>query len=212
MVDLTIKKGQAATLTYQQLIDLNPCELRMQDVHEKIGDSQTWNGKRVTVRMALRAGVTMPDLLWVIHELDIKVDSDSNKELTRRIWMWAADCCAKQLPLIEKNDSRVLFRRVVKAMRFHARKQNNKSADRLMKYEDDVIEAYYSTGMGDPHKCAIQRFYYCVDYNLPTINFRNLGKWQEQRLAAWMGAKEPIPVPLPSYTITDLKKKLRARN
>lgn len=56
---------QPITLTLAQLRKLKPCDL---EPHKPL-----FEGKRsVSVRQALEAGVSIPDLLWVAGELDLK--------------------------------------------------------------------------------------------------------------------------------------------
>ena len=104
-------------LTYAELVALKPCSERFDAVTELIGDESSWNGRLVDAKTAVRLGVSFDDLLWVATKKAI-----TDKDVKRRIRLWAADCSARVLHIFEnKYPSDDRPRKAIQSARDYAR-------------------------------------------------------------------------------------------
>lgn len=87
----------AITLTYDQLIELDPCEDRLVFVKKKLGGPRKWNGKKITAAQARKAGIPFDDILWAASSLARK-----DEDVERRLRFFMADCAAHVLHIYEK--------------------------------------------------------------------------------------------------------------
>ncbi len=105
----------AITLTYDQLIKLDPCNDRLVVVKKILGGPRK-NGKKVTAAQARKAGVPFDDILWAACSLARK-----NDDVDRRLRLWKADCAAHVLHIYEKSETSDAPRKAITAARRHVR-------------------------------------------------------------------------------------------
>ena len=87
----------AIGLTYDQMIALNPCHIRRDAVIEVLGGAKAWNGRVVTAKEAVEAGISLDDLAWVAARV-----ACTDTDVERRVRLWMADCAARHLHSYEK--------------------------------------------------------------------------------------------------------------
>ena len=104
-------------LTYKEMMALKPCPVQAKAVTKLLGGAKTWNGKKISARQAVKAGVSFENLVWAAS-----AQAHDDKEIERRLRLWLADCAAHVLHIYEKDypkDSRP--RDAIAATRAYAR-------------------------------------------------------------------------------------------
>ena len=85
-------------LTYKELKALKPCPEQAKAVTKLLGGAKTWNGKKISAREAVKAGVSYSDLVWAAS-----TQARNDKDVERRLRLWLADCAAHVLHIYEKD-------------------------------------------------------------------------------------------------------------
>ena len=85
-------------LTYKEMMALHPCREQAKAVTKLLGGAKTWNGKKISAREAVKAGVSYSDLVWAAS-----TQARNDKDVERRLRLWLADCAAHVLHIYEKD-------------------------------------------------------------------------------------------------------------
>ena len=85
-------------LTYEEMMALKPCREQAKAVTKLLGGAKTWNGKKISAREAVKAGVSYSDLVWAAS-----TQARNDKDVERRLRLWLADCAAHVLHIYEKD-------------------------------------------------------------------------------------------------------------
>lgn len=101
----------APMITLGQLAKLDPCEGKLAEMREKLPKR-----RRITAQMARAAGVSFDDIAWAASAM-ARVD----KDVDRRLRLWAADCAAHVLHIYEKSETNTAPRDAIIAARQYAR-------------------------------------------------------------------------------------------
>jgi hypothetical protein len=103
-------------LTYDEVLALNPCEVRWNEVSRALGGKEGWGNRRIDAAAARAAGVTLDDLIWVASAV-ARTDAD----VARRLRLWQADCAAHVLHIYEAQHWSTVPRNTIIAGRAYAR-------------------------------------------------------------------------------------------
>jgi len=166
-------------LTYDELVKLSPCPERKAEVVKMLGGAKKWDGKKISARQAVKAGVTFDDLLWAASAVAKK-----DKDVERRIRLWLADCAARVLHIYEKQvpkDMRV--RDAIIASRQFARGE---------------ISAAAGVAAGAAARAAAGAAAW-VAAGFAAGNAEE--KWQLDRLVQWLSDPEPQDLEFPALQI-----------
>ncbi len=79
--------------------------------------------RRITVRMAVKAGTSLSDICWTLSRL-----APDDEDIARRLQLWSADCAAHVLHFFEDAQNNTAPRLAIIAARQHARSQTKTAA------------------------------------------------------------------------------------
>lgn len=182
----------APTLTYDQLIALNPCEDSLKRVVKMLGGPHKWGGNGIDAATARAAGVGFYDMLWV---LSAKARSDEDVE--RRLRLLLADYAARVLPIFERevrNDDRP--RAAIIATRQFARGEIDDAAAGAA--AGDAAGAAAGAAAGDAWvaACAARDAAWAAAWAAAGDAWAAEQAWQFDRLIARMSDNDPADWPL----------------
>ena len=156
----------APTLTLAQLRKLGPCSDRL-----AVADVNLPARRRITAAQAREFGMSFGDILWAASAV-----ARSDKDIDRRLRMWAADCAARVLHVYEAEhpaDDRP--RKAIEAARAYARGGIGDAAR-------DAAKAAARDAAGAAARAAA---------------WAAEESWQFDRLIEWLSDDEPEPWPQP---------------
>jgi len=108
----------APTITLSRLAKLDSCEDKIAEMREKLPKR-----RRITAQMARAAGVSFDDIAWAASAM-ARVD----KDVDRRLRLWAADCAAHVLHIYEKYETNTAPRDAIIASRQYTRGEIGEAA------------------------------------------------------------------------------------
>ena len=155
-------------LTYKEMMALKPCPEQAKAVTKLLGGAKTWNGKKISAREAVKAGVSYSDLVWAAS-----TQARNDKDVERRLRLWLADCAAHVLHIYEKDypkDRRP--RDAIVAGRAYARGETTDAASAAAwDAASDARDAAWGAAWAAARDAE--------------------EKWQLDRLVLWLSDKEP---------------------
>ena len=194
----------APTLTLAQLRKLDPCRDR-RDVAENALPKR----RPITAAQAREFGMSFSDIMWVANAV-----ARTDKDVERRLRMWAADCSARVLHIFESErpgDDRP--RKAIEATRAYVRGEIDAAA--LANAADaaytaaDAAFAYTAYAADAAAFAAARAAYTAANAAAWAAAFAAAGAteeaWQFDRLIAWLSDDEPEPWPLPDLLHAEAK-------
>lgn len=119
---MTAPLTKSPRLTLAQIRRLHPCKPSYKLASKALRKIHSAN-TGYTAKDAKKAGVSFDDLVWVAEAV-----AKENKDVERRLRLWAADCAAHVLHIYEKLESDDRPRKAVEAVRAYARGETDAAA------------------------------------------------------------------------------------
>lgn len=193
----------APTLTYAQLLELDPCKESRKRVVKLLGGARKWGENGITAAQAKEAGCTLNDLLWAASAL-----ARRDKDVERRLRLWMADCAARVLHIYEWTETSEAPRNAIIAARQFARgeidgaawvaawdaawvaaRAAERAAARVAAWDAAWVAAWVAARAAARVAARAAAWDAAGDAE---------ETWQLDRLVAWMSDVEPADWPLPA--------------
>lgn len=203
MLLIEAEANAAPAVTFAHLTAFGGCEQDMKRVEMLLS---RYGNVQIDAAMALAAGCTFDDIIWAAAEL-----ARSNKDVRRRLRLFAADCAARVLPIYERVGKSDDPRKAIIAARRAARREIN-VAELAVAQTAAWAAAWAVTPLASQQSAveiAAERAARIAAWAAELRAARIAAwaaelavaqtaeyQWQFDRLVAWLSAAEPMDWPL----------------